>query len=226
LTGESLTRWSAIEPVKPDREVFVKQSTSHVIGRVVLSCAVVAWVAVVATRPSLVARQHSESGAGAVMPQYDASRNLKLPQDYRQWILVGSSLGLSYSEGGQAGHQMFNTTLMEPSAYRHFVQTGQFREGTMLALILQGIGTNALPARQGQFATGVHVVEMAVKDSSRVPEAWAYYAFGGPMAGGYRTAAAPQAKSSCYDCHVKHAARDNVFLQFYGLLNEAAPRAK
>ena len=52
---------------------------------------------------------------------------------------------------------MFNTTLMEPTAYRHFVQTGQFREGTMLALILQGIGTNATPARQGQFATDVHV---------------------------------------------------------------------
>ena len=40
----------------------------------------------------------------------------------------------------------------------------------MLALILQGIGTNATPARQGQFATDVHVVEMAVKDKGRVPE--------------------------------------------------------
>ena len=93
-------------------------------------------------------------------------------------------------------------------------------------VILQGIGTNALPARQGQFATDVHMIEMAVKDSGRVPEGWAYYAFGGPMMGGYRTAAAPQGKASCYDCHVKHAARDNVFTQFYGLLNEAAPRAK
>jgi hypothetical protein len=200
----------------------VTQSTSHVIGRVVMSCAVVAWVATVATGSPLGAQQRPGPAAAAVMPQYDADRNLKLPADYRQWILVGSSLGLSYSEGGQAGHQMFNTTLMEPTAYRHFVETGQFREGTMLALILQGIGTNALPARQGQFATDVHVVEMAVKDSARVPEGWAYYGFGGPMAGGYMTTAAPQARTSCYDCHVKHAARDNVFMQFYGLLNEAA----
>lgn len=199
------------------------QLTSRVIARVVLSSALVVWMAVAATRSLLVAQQRAEPVAAAVMPQYDADRNLKLPADYRQWILVGSSLGLSYSEG-QAGHQMFNTTLMEPSAYRHFVQTGQFREGTMLALILQGIGTNALPARQGQFATDVHVVEMAVKDSKRVPEGWAYYAFGGPMAGGYRSAAAPQAKTSCYDCHVQHAARDNVFTQFYGLLNEAAKK--
>ncbi len=71
--------------------------------------------------------------------------------------LAGSSLGLSYAEGGaQGAHQMFNTTLIEPSAYRHFVETGEFREGTMFALILQGIGTNATPARQGQFATDVH----------------------------------------------------------------------
>ena len=156
----------------------------------------------------------------AVMPQYDASRNLLLPSDYRQWILVGSSLGLSYADGVQ-GHQMFNSTLMEPSAYRHFVATGEFREGTMLALIVQGIGTNAAPARQGQFATDVHGVEMAVKDTSRVPEGWAYYGFGGSMAGGYRSSAAPQPKNRCFDCHEKHAGHDKVFTQFYGLLKEA-----
>jgi len=91
----------------------------------------------------------------------------------------------------------------------------------MLALIVQGIGTNAAPARQGQFATDVHGVEMAVKDSSRVAESWAYYGFGGAMAGGYRTSAAPQPKNRCFECHEQHAGRDKVFTQFYGLLNEA-----
>ena len=69
-----------------------------------------------------------------------------LPADYRQWVLAGSSLGLSYAEGGAqgVGMQMFNTTLIEPTAYRHFVETGEFRDGTMLVLLLQGIGTNAL----------------------------------------------------------------------------------
>ena len=185
-----------------------------------------AWVAILGARAAVVAEQVSDSVRPApVMPQYDGSRNLRLPGDYRQWVVVGQSLGLSYSEG-QGDHQMFNTTLMEPTAYRHFVQTGQFREGTMLALILQGIGTNTLPARKGQFASDVHVVEMAVKDTGRVPEGWAYYAFGGPMAGGYQSSAAPQPKSSCYSCHAEHAARDNVFTQFYGLLKEAAPRGK
>jgi hypothetical protein len=207
-------------------EVVVPQSShSHTVSRAALTFALVAWAAVIGTRGAVVAEQVSQASS-PVMPQYDANKNLRLPADYRQWILVGQSLGLSYSEGGGGGHQMFNTTLMEPSAYRHFVETGQFREGTMLALILQAIGTNALPARQGQFATDVHVIEMAVKDKGRVPEGWAYYQFGGPMAGGYRSTATPQPKTSCYNCHVEHAARDNVFMQFYGLLNEAAPRGK
>jgi hypothetical protein len=204
----------------------VQQSNrSHRVGRVAVTFAMIAWAAVIGTRGAVVAEQVSGTPS-PVMPQYDSQRKLKLPSDYRQWILVGQSLGLSYSEGGAGGHQMFNTTLMEPSAYRHFVETGEFREGTMLALILQAIGTNALPARQGQFATDVHVIEMAVKDKGRVPEGWAYYQFGGPMAGGYQSAAAPQPKASCYSCHVEHAARDNVFMQFYGLLKEAAPRGK
>jgi hypothetical protein len=162
------------------------------------------------------------------MPQYDKDRNLMLPANYRQWVLAGSSLGLSYAEGGAqgAGMQMFNTTLIEPTAYKHFVETGEFRDGTMLVLLLQGQGTNALPARRGQFATDVHGVEMAVKDSSRVPEGWAYYNFGGSMMGGLRTSAAPQPKASCYSCHVEHAARDNVFMQFYQMLSDAAPRAR
>ena len=190
-----------------------------------LTLAVAALVIAVGSSVFARARQQQVTGASReVMPGYDTGRNLMLPDDYRRWILVGSSIGLSYSENAQErGHEMFNTTLMEPSAYQHFVKTGAFREGTMLALIAQGIGSNTLPARRGQFAADVHAVEMAVKDSKRVPEGWAYYRFGGPMTGGYSSTAAPEPKASCYACHDQHAARDHVFTQFYGLLNEAAP---
>ena len=58
------------------------------IGRVVLSGAMVAWVAVVGTRGAVVAEQRPVSSS-PVMPQYDTERNLRLPDDYRQWILVG-----------------------------------------------------------------------------------------------------------------------------------------
>ena len=166
----------------------------------------------------------SSRAAQGVMPQYDKNGALLLPEDYRRWIMVGASLGMSYSDG-PATHDMFAHTLMEPTAYRHFVETGTFREGTMFALLLQGPGNKVLPARRGQFANEVHGVEMAVKDSSHVPEGWAYYGFGG-MGGAIRSTASAEPKNSCFSCHTEHAARDHVFLQFDPLLTEAAASSK
>lgn len=91
----------------------------------------------------------------------------------------------------------------------------------MLALILHGTGQNVLPGRHGQFAAEMHGVEMSVKDSTRLPERWAYYSFGG-MNGQTRGTAQPLPKQQCYACHSEHAQRDNVFLQFYSLLSSAA----
>ena len=174
--------------------------------------------------PAPVARE--ATGDQAVRhPQYDASGQFQLPDDYRRWVLVGSSTGLTYGPAG-GGHPMFGTTLMEPTAYDHYVRTGRFREGTMFALVMQATGSGVMPARHGQFASNVHVVEAAVKDSTRTPDGWAYYDFGGPMNGGYRTAARPQAKDVCYACHAEHAKTDNVFTQFYGLLADARSTAK
>jgi hypothetical protein len=208
-------------------DAMKQQKVSTTVGAICL-VVVVAGLAVIATRQFASAQGQAPAAdaSAAVMPRYDANRNVLLPGNYRQWVLVGSSLGLSYAEPAQESHQMFNTTLMEPSAYRHFARTGAFREGTMIALVSQGVGTNATPARQGQFAADVHAVEMAVKDSTRVPEGWAYYAFGGPMAGGFLASAAPQPKANCFNCHDTHAAQDKVFTQFYGLLNEARPSNK
>ena len=46
--------------------------------------------------PPLQAQQAASAAAGTVvMPQYDAARNLRLPSGYREWVLVGTSLGLS-----------------------------------------------------------------------------------------------------------------------------------
>jgi Cytochrome P460 len=203
------------------REVFMskRQFTSAAL---ILATAVAAFSIALAAQNAAKPAQTAEARPRQVMPQYTSDGELQLPGDYRQWIFIGSSLGLSYSQGGPASMnmEMFHETLMEPTAYRHFVDTGTFREGTMLALLLHGTGEKVMPARQGKFATDVHGVEMAVKDTSHRAEGWAYYNFGGM--GGIRTSAKAMPKESCYSCHVQHAKRDNVFLQFYGLLAEAA----
>lgn len=201
---------------------------SHLLARLrsrravaAIGLGVALWAgAIVAARTAArLQAEQSVPSTGAVMPRYDADRALVAPADYRQWIVAGSSLGLSYTEGAPGG-AMFHQVLIEPTAYRHFVETGSFREGTMFALLLQGTGQGVLPGRHGQFASDVHGLEMTVKDASRVPEGWAYYNFGGMERA--RPTAQPMPKESCYSCHAQHAARDNVFLQFYPLLAQAA----
>ena len=169
------------------------------------------------------ARLAAQSGAAAtppVMPRYDADGALHLPDDYLRWTFVGASLGLSYNDEPPR-RESFNHTLMEPTAYDHFVRTGAFREGTMLALLVRRTEADAMPARHGRFASDVLAVELAVKDEARVAAGWAYYDFGGGARA--RTTAQPQPPGNrCHTCHVDHAARDNVFLQFYPLLADAA----
>ena len=148
----------------------------------------------------------------------DATGALQLPGRYQQWVFVGTSLGLSYSEGAR-GAEMFHETLMEPSAYEHYVRTGEFREGTMLALLLHPTESAVLPGRQGRFAGPLGAVEMAVKDTTRHAEGWAYYNFGG--AKGLRDTAQAMPQASCFSCHKEHAKYDNVFVQFYPLLAAA-----
>ena len=62
----------------------------------------IGWVAVVAIRGAVL-EQGPAAAPSRVMPQYDSDKNLQLPADYRQWVLAGSSLGLSYAEGGGQG---------------------------------------------------------------------------------------------------------------------------
>jgi Cytochrome P460 len=188
-------------------------------GLVMIVGAAVLATAAAQQRTAVPAPARPDPGRNQIGPRYGSDGALLLPDGYRRWVFIGSSLGLSYSEG-QSGAEMFHETLMEPTAYDHFVETKTFREGTMLALILHGTGERVLPARQGKFANDVHGVEMAVKDSSHRPEGWAYYNFGGMT--GIRTSAQAMPKASCYTCHAEHAKRDNVFLQFYPLLAEAA----
>jgi hypothetical protein len=116
--------------------------------------------------------QSGDTGAPPVMPRYDPDGALHLPDDYLRWTFVGASLGLSYNDEPPQ-RESFNHTLMEPTAYDHFVRTGEFREGTMLALLVRRTEADAMPARHGRFASDVLAVELAVKDKERVEAGWA-----------------------------------------------------
>ena len=80
----------------------------------------------------------------------------------------------------------------------------------MLALEIREPAARVSPAKQGSFSGRRLAVEIALKDTARFPEGWAYFDFGDG-----RPTARPQASGRCESCHRQHAETDHVFTQFY-----------
>jgi hypothetical protein len=183
--------------------------------------ALVALVVLLAARSdgARVLEAEVESGTAAVgAPAYDAKGALRRPEGYQEWTFVGASLGLSYAEGAaEDGPGEFHHVYLRPSSYAEFRRTGAFPEGTVLVLEVHEAAQKVAPSRHGLFEGRRVAVEAAVKDSARVPEGWAYYSFGD----GSQATATAFPRGACFECHRQHAARDNVFVQFYPVLRDA-----
>ncbi|HEU0105113.1 MAG TPA: cytochrome P460 family protein [Vicinamibacteria bacterium] len=161
------------------------------------------------------AAENGSASAGA--PVYDAEGALRRPEGYAEWTFVGASLGLSYAEGaGEDGPREFHHVYLRPESYAAFRRTGRFPERTVLVLELHEAAQKVAPSRHGLFEGRRVAVEAAVKDSTRFPEGWAYYSFGD----GSKASATAFPRAACYECHRQHAARDNVFVQFYPVLRD------
>src|SRR5580765_5794833 len=119
---------------------------------------------VLAAAMSFALSAQVRSGDG---PQYVAgSDKLVRPANYREWIFIGSSLGLNYPAPGQPpGAQQFNNVFVNPSSYRAFMQTGKWPDKTAWVLEFRAVGTEAVANRQGKFQTDVVNFEVNVKDS-------------------------------------------------------------
>ncbi len=144
------------------------------------------------------------------LPLYAADGALLRPAEVERWVLVGASLGLGYSDATDDGPGMFHRVYLEPAAYDHYRRTGRFRDGTMLALSIRRPDRRVPPSRAGWTEGELAALELAVKDPGRFEGGWAYFDFGRD---------APTAPAlppdRCARCHARHAARDNVFVQFY-----------
>lgn len=153
-------------------------------------------------------------------PRFAGERMLR-PESYREWVFVGSSLGMSYNKDAaeSAKKQNYHVVFLEPSAWKHYQKTGEFPEKTVLMMEVYSAGRKESINRAGSFANDFLRVEAAVKDSSRFDGGWAYFDFGGPAAGGLKDASAAFAKDRCWTCHNEHGGTDNVFTQFYPVLN-------
>jgi hypothetical protein len=108
----------------------------------------------------------------------------------------------------------FDNVFVTPQAYRAFLATGTWPDKTMFIMEVRTSASKGSINKGGHFQEGLVGLEAHIKDESRFPSKWEFFAFS-PTA---LTGKPLGAKSSCQTCHSTNGAVDNTFVQFYPTL--------
>jgi hypothetical protein len=147
-------------------------------------------------------------------PEYTSDAQLKLPENYREWVYLTSGFDMSYSPAAaMKGHHMFDNVFVNPASYKAFVKTGTWPDKTMLVLEVRGAEGRGSINQKGNYQSSVMGLEVHVKDEARFPGKWAFFGFDDG-----KTAKMTPTSATCYSCHSEHAAVDTTFVQFYPTL--------
>jgi len=161
------------------------------------------------------------------LPEFNDKGELILPKNFNEWIYVGSPLTPDALNDGKAGFPEYHNVYIEPGAYAIYKQTNQFPEGTIMFKELQRVldsqfpdGSRTETSGRGYFPGKLNGADVTVKDSKRFADTggWGFFNFnhGEPK---FMTAAA-KPKDACAFCHIAGAKKDQVWTQFYRLLDK------
>jgi Cytochrome P460 len=158
-------------------------------------------------------------------PRFNEKGELLRPADFREWVFLTSGLGMTYGPNSTAPGQApsFDNVFVNPKAYRAFMKSGKWPDGTYFILEVRR-GEENVSINAGGRTQGAHVaLEASVKDSKRYADGWAYFSFDSPS--GLKDSAAPFARTAnCYGCHRAHGAVEWTFTQFYPQQFEVAKK--
>jgi hypothetical protein len=159
--------------------------------------------------------------------EFTASGDLVRPANYREWVFLSSGLGMTYGPNAPApdAPRRFDNVYVNPSAYRHFMRTGKWPDGTVLILEIRDSESKGSINKHGSYQTSLVAMEANVKDSRRFPDGgWAFFDLS-PRAGELPVTAKRIAPGNrCEQCHSTNGAVDNTFVQFYPELIPVAKR--
>ena len=161
-------------------------------------------------------------GSEPSKPQFNESGQLIRPDGYREWIYIGTPITPNDLNPPAAPFPDFHNVYIHPGDYRHYRQTGQFRDGTVIIKELVSVGSKQAVSGKGYFMGEFTGLEATIKDSKRFakePGYWAYFSFGHEYPLADVADAFPAA--SCNACHEASAATDFVFTQYYPVLRAA-----
>ena len=117
------------------------------------------------------------------LPEYDKDGKLLRPTGYEKWVVVGTSIGLGYSDGDRQDADnpgTFHNVYLQPEAFDHYVETGKFPEQTVFIVTnnaSQPARTKGPVSRSGFVAAPTSGLEIAIKDTKKYPDGWAYFLF-------------------------------------------------
>jgi hypothetical protein len=168
------------------------------------------------------------------LPKYTDAGDLILPTNFHEWVYVGSPLTPNALNGGMAGFPEFHNVYIEPGSYDIYKKTYEFPEGTIFFKELQltlppaenADGSRTEPSGRGYFPGPLNGADVTVKDTKRYADSggWGYYNFN------HHEPKAPtaklRAKTECAFCHIASAKKDEVWTQFYPLLDIGMPSIK
>jgi len=196
-----------------------------------LGAAIVAIVGIVSSSWSANAQDSTYT------PEFTSDKMLKIPEEklWREWPYIGSLVTPNALNDGNAPFPEHHMVYVDPESWAHYKNTGEFREGTVIAKELTRVrapdGANENGSTDEVSGTGYFMgefsgFEITIKSQELYPDEpgnWAYYSFG-HQPEPYNATAARQPAEACNACHEVSAAEDFVFSQFYPVLRAAKPK--
>jgi cytochrome P460 len=146
---------------------------------------------------------------------------------WRTWVFVGAPLTPNALNSGRAGFPEYHNVYIQPWAYATYKKTHEFPEGTIMFKELQltlpaqnSDGSRSEPSGRGYFPGAFNGADVTVKDSKRYAATggWGFFDFNHHEPKVPTTAVQP--KEMCAFCHLQGAKKDEVWTQFYAILEQ------
>ncbi len=152
---------------------------------------------------------------------------LARPTGYREWVYVGTPVTPNDLNNGKAAFPEFHNVYIDPVSWKHWKETGTFRDGTILIKELINVGSKSAVSGKGYFMGDFIGLEATIKSKKHFPGEpgnWAYFSFSTPDHSSLKPTAKKFEAASCNACHEASAETDWVFTQYYPVLRGAAAK--
>jgi hypothetical protein len=166
------------------------------------------------------------SDAAAVLKaaRFTTDGKLMKPAALDQWVFLGTSLGMGYNEmrmqSDPSDPGQFQVVLMEPGAYRYFMEHGDYAPGSMFLLSFYDSDQRRSINKTGFVQSSLASYEIHRIGAGKAEEEHQFYLFqprdteGNPLPKG----------NECVRCHVAHGAFEGTFAQFYPAIRDRIPK--